>query len=564
MSVKAYIEKAQSILTEKIDNHRAYIEANPYPAGEIQKAIDGLIANNPEKYKTETLSIPKVWGTNGILTDNSELITKAAAELAEYTKLVDPKKLSIPLLLRLNRGNESFARQKKLDETQKLLDNSNLIEADLVSNYDTLIAKVNEANAKSATPVQVDRIFLLDEYNFKSYLKKYTGGLEYSYIFPAAFPIVSAFKDLHEKRKAEVPKVEVSSAPSPINTKEEPAVQSPIEKPVNTPSVSVINPIGAINPPTTVAPSAINSESDQKKETVETAETSQATVTSKPNQLVEPVVPPKLEEQKQININLENKAPSSDTTKGELFTSNTSTSTTNNTSTTDNKTSSNTTNNSQVSTTASSPTINSDNKQSVFKSVVKSLAKSAGDSLNITNSPNFSTNLGNYLEVGKEKLLGMTSPIINTYNTVKGAIDESKNETTSVTNTQSAVNNKTNDVKTTKEGDTTSTQTTNSQVMVDTKSPVIPKDETLAAPKAPEKSTSLIETSSNKEVKNNNEVTYKESTQISGSNKPEKVETQNQQIIQQGAPVNINMGELVNEMRAIKLLLMSGIDVTHK
>lgn len=346
---------------------------------------------------------------------------------------------------------------------------------------------------------------------------------------------------------------------SPINKAEELKSLEKIKSTViNAPFIPTPN--SAINPA-----SPINADAGQLSPPNETTGSAQSNITSKVGELKTEVPQVKQEEPKSININLEN-IKSDDTKKGEIFNSSSNTSTTNNTTNVSSDTSNNyqNTNTSQVSTTTNRPVINSDNKKSVFGTVVKNLTKNAVDSLNITNSPDFAKNLGNYLEVGKEKLLGMVSPITNTYNTVKSEVDKAKNETVSITNTKSAVNNPVSNKSTTQVGDNTSTQTTNSQVTVDAKSPVIPKDTTLAAPKPAENKTSLIETSSNKEVKNNNEVTYKESTQIGGSNKPEKVETQNQQIIQQGAPVNINMGELVNEMRAIKLLLMSGIDVTHK
>lgn len=559
MSVKAYIEKAQEILTSRVNTYRSYIEANPYPADEIQKAIDSLIANNPTKYKTEELSIPKVWGKNGLLTDDATLIAKASAELAEYTKLTDPNKLNKSLEVRLTRGLDNFSDQKKLDENQKLLDNIDLFENDLVSKYETLITKVNEANAKSKTPVPVDGIFLLNNYNFKSYLKKYTGGLEYANIFPSDFSIVPAFRDLHERRKAEVPKVVVSNETSPINKVDESATN--LEKPQ-------ANPINPIAPPvtsTTAPTSPINNEETKKSESTETAGTTQASVTSKQNEVANQVKSPTEASPSPININLESKTPANDVTKGEIFNSSSNTSTTNNTTTASDKSSdfSKNTNTSQVSTTTNSPAINSDNKKSVFGTVVKNLTKNAVDSLNITNNQGFAKNLGNYLEVGKEKFTEIANPVINTYNTVKTEIDKAKNESTNVTNTRSAVNNQVSNKSTNQKVDNTSTQTTNSQVTVDAKSPIIPKDTTLAAPKPVENKTSLIETSSQREVKNNNEVTYKESTQMSPP-KQEKKEDASQQTVQQGSQVNINMGELINEMRAIKLLLMSGIDVTHK
>lgn len=345
---------------------------------------------------------------------------------------------------------------------------------------------------------------------------------------------------------------------SPINKAEELKSLEKIKSAViNTPLIPTPN--SAINPA-----SPINADTSQPSPPSETTGSAQSNITSKVGELKTEVPQVKQEESKSININLEN-IKSDDTKKGEIFNSSSNTSTTNNTTTvsdTSSDTSQNT-NTSQVSTTTNSPSINSDTKKSVFGTVVKNLTKNAVDSLNITNSPGFGKNLGNYLEVGKEKLTGMASPVINTYNAVKNEVDKARNENTSVTNTRSAVNNPVSNKSTTQAGDNISTQTTNSQVTVDTKSPVIPKDTTLAAPKPVENKTSLVETSSQREVKNNNEVTYKESTQAS-TPKQEKKEDASQQIVQQGSQVNINMGELVNEMRAIKLLLMSGIDVTNK
>ena len=558
MSVVAYIEKAQEILTAKANQYSEYIKANPYPAEEIQKAIDTLISNNPEKYKTVKLTIPKVWGTNGRLTDDSNLITEAATELGEYTKLIDPKGVSKSLLVKLNNGHDSNIKQKKLDETQKLLDNISLIEDDLVSKYEQLIAKVNEANLKSKTPVPVDRIFSLDNYNFKSYLRSYTGGLDYQYIFPESFSIVPAFRDLHQSRKAEVPKVEVSTEPSPINKTAEPT-----STPVKT-QTSSINPIDLPGTVNSAATSPINKADAQKKEPVEATGTEPAAVTSKPAEVTNQAVPQAIPSTSPININLENKAPVSAVTKGEIFNSSlnaNATNTTNNTAVS--STVSQNTNTSQVSTASSSPSINSDNKNSVFKSVVKNLADNAISSLNITNSPGFAKNLGNYFDVGTGKLEKIVNPVVNTFSNIKEDVAKSNNENTSVTNTRNAVNNPVSNKSTNQAIDQTSTQTTNSQVVVDNKPPVIPKDVTLAAPKPVENKTSLIETSSQKEVKNNNEVTYKESTQI-GSQPKEKQPEKPQQTVQTGSQVNINMGELINEMRAIKLLLMGGIDVNHK
>lgn len=346
---------------------------------------------------------------------------------------------------------------------------------------------------------------------------------------------------------------------SPINIVEEIDTPKKMEKSViNTPATKTLS--GALNPA-----SPINNEAAQKQEMTETTGSAQSTITTKAGELKTEVPQVKPEEAKGININLEN-TKSEDTKKGEIFNSTSAVNTTNNTTTVDNTNSQdNTTSQTSVTNTETKPSINSDNKKSVFKSVVNELAGNAINSLNISNNPGLANDLVKYLKVGKDKLVNTSSPAINTYNTVKGAVDRAKNATTSVTNTMNAVNNSANTNTSTSEG-TSNTQMTNSQVVVDTKSPVIPKDTSLAAPAQSTNTTnaSLIEKSSQTNSDKSNSVTYSETSNPSSTEKKESQVSPATPIIQQGAPVNINLGELVNEMRAIKLLLMGGIDVNTK
>jgi hypothetical protein len=366
-----------------------------------------------------------------------------------------------------------------------------------------------------------------------------------------------AYEYLREKLDTGTLYKEETTANSPINETQEADTPAKTETGViNTPNTP--KPAAAINPA-----SPINNETTQKAENTETTGTAQANVTTKPNELKTEVPPIKPEEAKEININLENKAPSTDTKNGEIFSASPSiNTTTNNSENIKSESAESTVNTTAINNTETKPSVTEDNRKSVFKSVVNNLKDTALNSLNVTNNPTLVNDFKKYLKVGSDKLEKVAKPAINTYSTIQNAVTEAKNPTTTVTTSNNAVNSSTSTTASNTEG-ATNTQMTTSQTSVDSKSPSIPKDVSLATPQVTN-SPSLIEKSSQNEVANTNNVTYKESTQVATSPKAEKTETQSSQIIQQSSPVNINMGELINEMRAIKLLLMGGIDVNHK
>jgi hypothetical protein len=360
-----------------------------------------------------------------------------------------------------------------------------------------------------------------------------------------------------EMNEENLPTIDFDAGSSPINKVEESNTPAKTENGViNTPSTP--KPVAAIN-----LASPINNETTQRAENTETTVTDQANVTTKPNELKTEVPPMKPEEAKEININLENKAPYTDTRNGEIFSSASSiNTTTNNSANIKSESAESTINTTAINNTEAKPSVTEDNRKSVFKSVVNNLKDTALNSLNVTNNPTLVNDFKKYLKVGEDKLEKVAKPAINTYNTIQNAVTDAKNPTTNVTTSNSAVNSAKSAVTSNIEG-ATNTQMTTSQTSVDSKSPSIPKDVSLATPPVTN-SPSLIEKSSQNEVANTNNVTYKESTQVATSPKAEKTENQSSQIIQQSSPVNINMGELVSEMRAIKLLLMGGIDVNHK
>ena len=353
-----------------------------------------------------------------------------------------------------------------------------------------------------------------------------------------------------------------STAKKEESTKESSPINETLEETASGKTSSPINDNEALKNDKSVS-SPINNDAAKKAETTETTGAAQATVATKPAELKTEETPIKPEESKDININLESKTPSTDTKNGEVFSSSSAinTNTDNSTQTKTESTGVSVTN-TAINNTETNPSVNSDSKKSVFKSVVNNLKDSALNSLNITNNSGIVDDFKNYLGVGAEKLAKVTKPTINAYNTIQKAVTDAKSQNTSVTTSSSAVNSPVTANTSNAEGDV-NTQMTSSQTTVDSKSPAIPNDVKLAT-QSTANNTSLIEKSSNQSTANNDKVTYNESTQIGTPAKTKTASPQTSQIIQQSAPSNINISELVNEMRAIKLLLMGGIDVNHK
>jgi hypothetical protein len=530
LSVDLYVSRIKEINEATIQKNIEYAKLNPYPVEELKKAIAQAGENS---------ELSKAFNENGRSPDYINFSAQVRAKAKEQAEEYLPG-----LYERLGNGHKGLDRLKQNEEL--LADDPKTD----VNNSFLAFQKGVRKLIDLKYPIVPKVLFSeeTDDATFEEYLNE----CRVSYNQGSVKELKLAFIELYKVQQSKTPETATDS----LNLPKEDALAAESD------AKSPINDNGALKKEETPS-SPINNEAAKQAETTETTGTAQATVATTPAELKTEEASPQPTESKDININLESTAPSTDTKAGEIFSSSSAiNANTDNSTTANSETTSTSVTNSAINMAESKPTAVSNNKRSLFKSVVNNLKDSALQSLGMTDSSGIGNALTNYLSVGTGKLGNIVKPAINTFNTIKDTINESKSSETAVTTSTSALNAPVTSTASTAAGDVNN-QTSTSQTMVESKSPAIPNDVKLAT-QSTTNNTSLIEKSSSQAATPANSVTYSESTQIGAPSKTEKTENQSSQVIQQSSPSNINISELVNEMRAIKLLLMGGIDVNHK
>jgi hypothetical protein len=358
---------------------------------------------------------------------------------------------------------------------------------------------------------------------------------------------------------------------SPLNSKPTVSIGETAPSSVSSP-INMVNssaPVGAQSSP-------INKEAI--KDTQSAVDASTSSITSKGETLQPEINIPAEPEGTSININLETvNTPPTAVNAGEVL--NSSNSTINNQST-DVKNISNNVNSAGVknisnnvnstayssnTTTSSAPSINSetksDKKTSIFNKLKNTVINKANDLL-----PVLQNEALEYLGVGKSKI----TPAINAFNKIDNYLDNRKEAKTDNSRNSTAINN-----SNTTQGSTDSRQsstsvsntseTMNTAVSVDSAKPAVmvaPVEKPASAP-----ATSLLDTTNNETSVTNNKVTYSEAAPLApAANQTVTQNTTNNQSTENEASsiANLDLSQLVNEMRSIKLILLGGIDINNK
>jgi hypothetical protein len=540
LSVELYVSKDKARYEAEIQKNLEYVKLHPYPLEDLKKAITAA----GEKSEL-SLAFNENGRAPGYINLSAQVRAKAKEQTEEYPNLWQA----------LNDGHTGL---RKLETNKKYLEYTSdpkKIEDKLRTDFSAFLKGLQKLKSTGA---EIDGKVIFSDATDEATFYDYLDECRIDFDDTLGKELKAAFNALYAEYSAQIKDTPEESAKesSPINETAEEAASGETSSPIND--------NGALKKEETPS-SPINNEAAKQAETTETTDTAQATVATKPAELKTEEASPQPAESKDININLESTAPATDTKAGEIFSSSSSSAinaNTDNSTTANSETTATSVTNSAINMAESKPAAASNNKRSVFKSVVNNLKDSALQSLGMTGSSGIGSAFTKYLGVGAGKLGNIVKPAINTFNTIKDTINESKASQTDVTTSTSALNAPVTSNSSTAAGDVNN-QTSTSQTMVESKSPAIPNDVKLATQSTTNNS-SLIEKSSSQAAPPANSATYSESTQIGAPSKTEKTENQSSQVIQQSSPSNINISELVNEMRAIKLLLMGGIDVNNK
>lgn len=537
MSVELYVSKIKGIHDSTIQSNIEYATRHPYPIEELKKAIAQAGENS---------ELAAAFTEKGRSPDFINFSVEKRSKVKEQAEEYSPG-----LYKRLGDGNTGL---------RLLATNQELSAKDPKSEVNNLFLEFQKGIRKLISlkyPIVPKVLFSeeTDDATFEDYIFECKINYLPGYVDGTTKELKLAFIELYKEQQSKTPE----STTDPLNLPEE---EEPTAEESAAEAKSPINDNEALKKDTSV-PSPINKEVTKKQEPTETTDSAQSTITTKGGELNTEVSKVKEEETKSININLETNKPSTDVKSGESInsssTANTTLNDTTNTNLTDQKVTSN-----AISTTVNPPSVKTENTQSVIGGAVSNLKQTAINSVASSNISSLKNDVVNSLGVSKEKVTQMAKPVINAYNAIDNAVVKAKNENNEVSTSNSAVNNSITN-KNQKADNSITSQTKNTQISVDSKSPVIPKDTTLAAPeKVTNNTQQLIEKSSQKENTNSNNVTYSESTKSNSPAKQETAQSQASQTTQVSGGNSLDISELVNEMRAIKLILMGGIDVNHK
>jgi hypothetical protein len=219
---------------------------------------------------------------------------------------------------------------------------------------------------------------------------------------------------------------------------------------------------------------------------------------------------------------------------------------------------------------ASTPVINSKketlNNVSMFSQLKNSVLNSAKELI-----PTLKNEAANYLKVGYDKVAPVINPIINTIDTISNNIKEKKEGSivnNTVNSTVSSPTSSTNKLSSTESTTQTTIKSPDALITVDSNKPMFAGD---AITEVPVSNPPVVQAPSSENTQaavsttnNTNTVTYGDATQLATPPPQQISQLQPETMQQVSTVVSQDISELVNEMRSIKMLLLGGIEVTHK